>query len=70
MSHRLSRLVGLPAVLTYVVFTGCVSVGSQPPSYVEDPKAKAQDPCQAQAQAQAQKPQDKSANDPCKKPKP
>jgi hypothetical protein len=66
MPLRSSRLICLPAVLAYILLAGCASVGSQPPVYVEDPKAKAQDPCPAQEQS----PQDKSAKDACKKTQP
>jgi len=64
MSYRLTHLISLSAVLAYFFLSGCASVGSQPPSYVEDPKAKAQEPCQAQGT------QDKTAKEPCKKAKP
>jgi len=63
MPLRSSRLIFLPAALAYVLLAGCASVGSQPPVYVEDPKAKPQDPCAAQGQS----PQDKGAKDACKK---
>ena len=63
MPLRSTRLMCLPVVVAYILLAGCASVGSQPPVYVEDPKAKAQDPCKAQEQ----NPQDKSARDACKK---
>jgi hypothetical protein len=66
MLHRLSRLASLPGVLTYFLLAGCASVGSQSPTYVEDPKAKSQEPCQTQAQGS----QDKTTKDPCKKTQP
>lgn len=71
MSHRLFRRVKrfaprahlILTTLAYVALAGCASVGSQPPTYVEDaPKAKAQ-PCQTQSQNT----QGKTATDPCKK---
>lgn len=62
MTIRSTRLVSLPAVLAYVFLTGCASVGSQP-AYVEEPKTKAQDPCQAQPQSA----QGTAVKDPCKK---
>ena len=60
MSHRSSRWINLSAVF---LLAGCASVGTQPPAYVEDPKPKAQAPCQAPAQGS----QGTTAKDPCKK---
>ena len=71
MLHRSIRRMRLSAprahltftTLAYVLLAGCASVGSQPPTYVEDaPKAKAQ-PCSTQSQNT----QGKTATDACKK---
>jgi outer membrane biogenesis lipoprotein LolB len=71
MSNRSIRQVRLSAALAKLTYTSlacfllaaCASVGSQPPTYVEDaPKAKVQ-PCQGQSQST----QGKTATDPCQK---
>jgi hypothetical protein len=79
MSHRPSRLGSLAVALPHLTFAamacillaGCGTgrgsrggVHVQPPYVEDDPKAKAQDACQAQSQGS----QDKTAKDACKKP--
>ena len=70
MSHQSSgrvRLSGSLALvtfsaLTYLLLGGCASVGSQPAVYTENPKGKAQKPCQAQTAGAP------ATQEPCTKP--